>query len=119
MLRESVADDNARVGLSVLSLCQACARSPDRCCHCLSDFVAQLELSLSKARSGGMIGVRARIARMYALRILTSVLMGWKLCVCELTSMLSAYLPPLRIWMHVVLSVLLIALSSCRLAHVC
>ncbi len=42
----------------------------------LSDFVAQLEPSLSKARSGGMIGVRARIARMYALRILTSVLMG-------------------------------------------
>ncbi len=39
----------------------------------LSDFVAQLEPSLSKARSGGMIGVRARIARMYALRILTTL----------------------------------------------
>ena len=34
----------------------------------LFDFVAQLEPSLSKARSGGMIGVRAR---MHALRILT------------------------------------------------
>ena len=67
----------------------------------LSDFAAQLEPS--KARSGGMIGVSAR---MYALRILTydPIYEMGRAVVYELTPKLSAYLASFRIWMHVVLS---------------